>query len=390
MENKKNSRKKRGTLNRRELIKYTTAAGLFGAQGAVAQGNEAGNAHPVVVENSRPGTTDWQLTYVRSQHYRSPLIEGYCSRATVRPGETIDLFLSADPATPVVIDIYRTGYYGGTGGRLITRLGPFEVTPQPEPPIAEFRVRECRWERTTALTIPDDWLSGVYLGKLSCANQRFQSYIIFIVRDDRQADLLFQCSDTTWQAYNKWPDEFSLYDSDPPEQPHSSRTWVSFDRPYGKYPQVVDHPLSQGSGEYLLWEFPLSFWLEKLGYDVTYCSNIDTHVDAEGLSRVKAFISVGHDEYWTLDMFNNVKNAVTQGLNAAFLSGNSIMWAIALDPSADLNPEIIDPRTGLTEAGKRVPVKPNSGGNPNRLMPRVGRFGGVTPEEEETGIMGPF
>ncbi|MGH9341956.1 MAG: N,N-dimethylformamidase beta subunit family domain-containing protein, partial [Acidobacteriota bacterium] len=194
----------------------------------------------------------------------------------------------------------------------------------------------------------------------------------------------------TWQAYNKWPDEFSLYDSDPPEQPQSSRTWVSFDRPYGKYPQVVDHPLSQGSGEYLLWEFPLSFWLEKLGYDVTYCSNVDTHVDPEGLSRVKAFISVGHDEYWTLDMFNNVKNAVNRGLNVAFLSGNSIMWAIALDPSADLNPEIIDPRTGLTEGGKRIPVKPNSGGNPNRLMHRVGRFGGITPEEEETGIMGPF
>ena len=33
-----------------------------------------------------------------------------------------------------------------------------------------------------------------------------QSYVIFIVRDDRACDFLFQCSDTTWAAYNRWPD----------------------------------------------------------------------------------------------------------------------------------------------------------------------------------------
>jgi hypothetical protein len=61
-----------------------------------------------------------------------------------------------------------------------------------------------------------DWFSAVYLGKLSCGGHRYQSYVIFIVRDDREADLLFQCRDTTGQAYNKGPDSFSLYDSDPP------------------------------------------------------------------------------------------------------------------------------------------------------------------------------
>ena len=50
-------------------------------------------------------------------------------------------------------------------------------------------------------------------------------------------------------------------------------------------------------------EFPLAFWLEKEGYDVTYISNVDTHADAKGLLRAKAFLSVGHDEYWTERMF---------------------------------------------------------------------------------------
>ncbi|MEX0714521.1 MAG: hypothetical protein WD278_19450, partial [Pirellulales bacterium] len=33
-----------------------------------------------------------------------------------------------------------------------------------------------------------------------------------------------------------------------------------------------------GSGEFLLWEFPLAFWMEQHGYDVSYISNIDTHL----------------------------------------------------------------------------------------------------------------
>ena len=42
-----------------------------------------------------------------------------------------------------------------------------------------------------------------------------------------------------------------------------------------------------GSGEFLLWEFPLSYWIEQQGYDVSYISNVDTHMDAPGLQRAK-------------------------------------------------------------------------------------------------------
>lgn len=379
-------------LTRRELLKDVTIMGLAGALTPLT--SLAHTSLPkeglIAAENSKPGTTDWQLTFVRSKDYRSEMIEGYCSLTSVRAGGEIDIFISTNPTTEVMVDIYRMGYYGGKGGRHITRLGPFPVESQSTPPVREHRLRECRWERTTRLAIPTDWLSGVYLGKLSCTDHRYESYIIFIVRDDRKADIMFQTSDTTWQAYNKWPDAYSLYDSDPPQQPLSSRTWSSFDRPYGKYPQVVDQPLSQGSGEFLLWEYPLCYWLEQHGYDVTYCSNIDTHADRKGLNRVKCFLSVGHDEYWTLDMFNNVKQAVADGLNVAFLSGNSIMWAIALESRTSVNSIPINNRTGLTHNGQRAPVIPDPDGEPNRILYRVARFGGVSPEEEATGIMGPF
>ena len=105
-----------------------------------------------------------------------------------------------------------------------------------------------------------------------------------MVTDDRPADALFQCSTNTWQAYNKWPDNHSLYDNDRPDKrPLVSGVRVSFDRPFGKYPQVSDNPLSLGTGEFLLFEFPFAFWLERHGYDVTYCTNADVHASLDTL-----------------------------------------------------------------------------------------------------------
>jgi hypothetical protein len=158
-----------------------------------------------------------------------------------------------------------------------------------------------------------------------------QSYAIFIVRDDRPADFLFQCSDNTWQAYNRWPNQFALYDNGQHEWYWGGGVQVGFRRPYGKYCQILDAPLSLGSGEWLLWEFPLAYWMESLGYDVSYISNLDTHRDPMGLRRARGFLSVGHDEYWTMEMFENVRSAVAAGVNAAFLSGNAVCGRIQFD-----------------------------------------------------------
>jgi hypothetical protein len=105
---------------------------------------------------------------------------------------------------------------------------------------------------------------------------------------------------------------------------------VSFDRPYAKYCQLVDAPLSAGSGEYLLWEHPMTYWLEQQGYDVTYCSNLDLHLDPDILSFSKVFLSVGHDEYWSRKMYEEAIKARDNGLSFAFFGGNSVSFEINL------------------------------------------------------------
>ena len=276
-----------------------------------------------------------------------------------RPGDTLKIMVSTNPVSEFSLEIFRTGYYGGTGGRSMKKFDSIQGKIHADPPIGENRLRECKWEPSVEFKIPDDWLSGVYLGKLTAKNEGLQSYVIFIVRDDRPCDLLFQCSDVTWHAYNSWPDDrWSLYhDNKEIYKPNGRKKWstgpdtgwVSFDRPYAKFCQdhLVDNPNSQGSGEFLLWEFPLSYWLEQHGYDVSYLSNVDTHADGPGLQRAKGFISVGHDEYWTRKMFNNVSAARDAGVNLAFLSGNSVWGVVPLLPSSDDRAHRIIRREGV-------------------------------------------
>ncbi len=303
-------------------------------------------------ENAKPGTRDWILTNPQVDpvtKWRCPWIEGYFSHASARAGDEVTLHVSTDPESSFKVDLYRMGYYGGAGARLVAALGDFKGEPRENPPVDRNRLKVCRWAASTSIKIPADWVSGVYLAKLTAGKSGVQSYAVLVVRDNRRADYMVQCSDTTWQAYNRWPSQYSLYDDGRSQWYWGAGVDVSFDRPYGKYNQILNQPLSTGSGEFLLWEYPLAFWLEKNGYDVTYVSNLDLHTDPAGLKRVKGFLSVGHDEYYSLAMFHNLRAAIAAGLNVAFLSGNTCCGLIEFSDAKD--------------------------GRKNRIMRRLDRFG---------------
>ena len=373
-------------MTRRDLLKGMAGLGAITALSSCSSiGKDSGGKSRSSIpsqsdlirrENEKPGTHDWLLQNTRidpATKYRCPWIEGYCSRTSVRAGESISFHVSTNPCSPFKLDIYRMGYYGGKGGRQVKSLGPFQGEIQPDPPVGKNRLRDCQWQPCATIRIPRDWVSGVYLGKLTTDRDQLQSYVIFIVRDDRRADFIFQCSDTTWQAYNRWPDQFALYDDGKDEWYCGPGVDVSFNRPYGKYCQILDAPLSTGSGEWFLWEFPIAYWLEAQGHDVTYISNFDTHSDPDGLRRAKGFLSVGHDEYYSLEMYQNLRGAIADGLNVAFLSGNTICGRI-------------DPRPGPTGVPDRIYGRSDYFGPRDEVMikrfPTMAKFPYQSPHED--------
>jgi N,N-dimethylformamidase beta subunit-like, C-terminal/Clostridial hydrophobic W len=351
----------------------------------------SGGAQPlnrIQKENLRPGTTEWQLTYPA----RNREIEGYASLTSVPVGGDIDLFVNTKDAR-YSLTVYRMGWYGGKGGRGVLKKrrlhGVQQVIPTVDPSTGLI---ECNWTNPFRIHVPSSWLSGIYLVKLHGKNSGEESYVIFTVRDSRAADLVFQQSVTTYQAYNGWPglaylggEAYSLYNSVPPTKDGVQVSRVSFNRPYGNYP--VDDPFytpplfysSQfagygvGAGDFLshgapaAMEFGMLRWLEHEGYDVTYITDVDTHEDVGRLSRGKGYLSVGHDEYWSEQMRANVMQARDTGVSLGFFGGNYMYWAIKLLADASGTPNrtisLVDPKKACTFTCMGAPEQSVVGGN---------------------------
>jgi len=300
--------------------------------------------NPIQVENAKAGTADWQLTNPATDHE----IEGFASQTSVDRGEAINFFVNtADPT--FTLEIFRLGWYNGLGGRRLTTAVTLPGTAQPIPsPDPVTGLAECQWTNPYVLTIPNssdptNWASGVYLAKLTATTSGKQSYIIFVVRDDaRRSDFLFQSSFNTFQAYNNWGGK-SLYDWN---SPGGAAVKVSFNRPYA----FGDQPTSAsgvGAGEFLTniqpadqtyasgWEYPFLRFVEREGYDVTYSTDVDTHSSGDQLLNHKAFLSVGHNEYWTWEQRAHVTAARDARVSLGFFSANTIYWQVRYEPGAD-------------------------------------------------------
>ncbi len=156
-----------GQIDRRNVLKGSVATSLALMAGSSVTASRANGddseRDPTLIqrENDQPGSKDWQLTRVRldSNKFRSPWIEGYCSKQSVAAGESIDIMVSTDPVQDFKIEIFRTGFYGGRGARLMKTVGPFKGRRQPVPPIGKKNLLQCRWQPCVSLTIPEDWTS---------------------------------------------------------------------------------------------------------------------------------------------------------------------------------------------------------------------------------------
>ena len=164
-------------------------------------------------------------------------------------------------------------------------------------------------------------VSGLYIARLERTDGTSgASHIPFIVRDDEGgSDLLFQTSDTTWQAYNGYGG-YSLYAN----SNHAHK--VSYNRPFTTRANPTEDNLFNA-------EYPMIRWLERNGYDVSYFTDVDSDRNGSEILEHKVFMSVGHDEYWSAGQRANVEAARDAGVNLAFFSGNEIYWKTRWEPS---------------------------------------------------------
>ena len=123
------------------------------------------------------------------------------------------------------------------------------------------------WDVSASWNVPSDAVSGVYFAKLVREDgQGGASHVVFVVRDDNGgSNMLFQTSDTTWQAYNSYGGN-SLYTGSPDGRAYK----VSYNRPFSTRG-------NEGGEDWVFnAEYPMIRWMEHNGYDVSYFTGLDS------------------------------------------------------------------------------------------------------------------
>jgi hypothetical protein len=276
--------------------------------------------NPIQLENALPGSAGWRVSKA-PEH----AIAGYASDVSLGPGDSLDLHVSTAPAASYRVELYRLGWYGGAGGRLVACL-PSSCTSdepgqaQPIPPLDPGTgFLDAGWTVTDAIRVPSSWVSGYYLAVLrltSGPDAGRAGWVPFVVRApaSQHSAILVQAAVNTWEAYNRWGG-VSLYRNAAGDNCRTTCTRVSFNRPYD--------PGTQNFWDY---ELPFVHFLEESGYDVSYTTDVDTDRDPGELLRHRLVIVAGHDEYWTKAMRDGFETARALGTNLAFMGANTGYW----------------------------------------------------------------
>lgn len=295
-----------------------------------AFGSCSAPANAIEAENCLPGnpSSQWDVSGAGDS-----TIQGFGTDISVNASQTIGFKINTD-ATAYKIEIYRMGYYGGMGARLVTTLQPSAKLPQTQPACltdSTTGLVDCgNWAVSASWQVPANATSGIYFAHLIRADTGGDSHIVFIVRNDvSHSAILFQTSDETWQAYNGYGGS-SLYGPDDVFDLGARASKVSYNRPFD----------TRGFGvESVTWvfgaEYPMVRWLEANGYDVTYFTGIDAARNGSLIQNHRLYMSTGHDEYWSGPHRANVEAARDAGVNMAFFSGNEVFWKTRLENSID-------------------------------------------------------
>ncbi len=283
-------------------------------------------ANAIVAENCLAGTSQntWDISGAGDS-----TIQGFTTDISANVGQTVSFKISTN-ATNYKLDIYRLGYYGGAGARLLTTITPSAQLPQTQPACitdSATALMDCgNWAVSATWPVPTTAVSGIYFAKVTRADTGGSSHIPFVVRNDSSTSaILFKTSDTTWQAYNDYGGA-NLYTGGP--GPQNGAYKVSYNRPY--HTRVY---------EFYSWifnaEYPMVRFLESNGYDVTYFSSLDADRSGSLIPQHKVLLSVGHDEYWSGNERANVEAARAAGVHMGFFSGNEVFWKVRWEPSID-------------------------------------------------------
>ncbi len=312
----------------------------------------------IAAENRLGGTTAWRLpgpAYLIGGAARGA-VEGYVAHEAIAAGESQRVYVNAPGARTVTLQVYRMGWYGGSGGRLMLRSEPLPALAQP-PCAHSFRtgLTQCRWRATLSFAIPSALPSGVYTVKLN-ASDGARSDCLFIVRASKPAPLLVEIPTATYEAYNAWGGD-SLYPGGTRLVGVTGSTQgveVSYDRPYES---------QTGAGQFFIREVAMVRFLERYSYPVSYTTIASIDGDPGQAEGVRALMDVGHSEYWSARAERAFASARERGTSLLFMSSDTMAWRVRFKDATAASSQAGEPDHVI------VAYKEAASSDPDRAQP---------------------
>jgi hypothetical protein len=266
------------------------------------------------------------------------MILGYPNKPGVLPGETLTLHVSTDQPR-FRVEFYRQGKTLEFKGRSEWMIGHHSLKGAAD--------KDWQWQGYL-FPIPGDWPSGVYIAMLFEGDARGNiirapnitsadgrdAKALFVVRSPapgQSASILYKLPLFTYHAYNGPDQNDSLY--------RDGGGKVTLRRPGGgtggspwdiAFNDVYSDTSPRETFEH--WDVPFIGWLERNGYAVDYCTDLDIHENSNRfLASYNLLLSVGHDEYWSTKMRQNVQKFIQNGGNVAFFSANTCWWRVNVE-----------------------------------------------------------
>lgn len=260
----------------------------------------------------------------------------WCWPQSVVGGERVDLIVSGDGRADV-----RVVRQGAEDTVVLREQGVATLSEVPP----DAAVSGCEWPVMLRIDVDLAWPSGFYRVDVEVeGNDPLHAF--FVVRAATPGNALFTLSTSTWAAYNDWggPSFYTGGHLSSMRRPLPPGFLAKPDPNTWRIARVAEHsPDKLGTffARYSFWcmaagwanqEILFARWAERNGLQLDYAVSQDLHTHGEALlGDYKAFISVGHDEYWSSEMRDSVEGFIDDGGNAAFFSGNTSFWQIRFE-----------------------------------------------------------
>lgn len=281
----------------------------------------------------------------------------YTDRMSYRPGETLRVHAIAWPGR-VDLEILRDEPEPVMVHRAENLPAPWQATP------VRCSVDGCDWPVVYEWQLPADLPSGGYL--LRCRTRDAQGredlhehWFALRAPADRAAPILLVCATSTWLAYNNWGGSNHYEGNWQGEAQNLPAPVISTQRPWARgqvslpigaprLPHAVPPEIGaapryeafewawfKGYSKYYAaagwasYERHFLHWALRNGYALDLATQHDLHYDPELLAPYRCVVVVGHDEYWSAEMRDQVDAYVDSGGKVARFGAN-FMWQVRL------------------------------------------------------------